>query len=119
MVYVDSRRGNKGKRSRRKSLPAKTLGVHAGTTGLNGIDLSLRPGQTTEASGQLSAVEELAGLGDNRAQGRAGLGSDAAAELSTTEGAVLLGLGAVGSERVGKSADGGGRVHARSVVNGL
>jgi hypothetical protein len=119
MVYVDSRRGKKETRPRRKSLPANTLGVHAGTTSLNGIDLSLCPGQTTETSGQLSAVEELAGLGGNRAQGRAGLGSDAAAELSATEGAVLLGLCAVGRERVGKSADGGCRVHARSVVNGL
>jgi hypothetical protein len=42
-----------------------------------------------------------------------------AAELSTTEGAVLLGLSAVGGEGVGKSADGGSGVDARSVVNGL
>jgi hypothetical protein len=32
---------------------------------------------------------------------------------------VLLSLGAVGSERVGESADGRGGVNARSVVNGL
>jgi hypothetical protein len=32
---------------------------------------------------------------------------------------VLLGLGAVGGERVRESAHGGGGVHARRVVNGL
>lgn len=42
-----------------------------------------------------------------------------AAELSATKRAVLLSLGAVGGERVGQSADGGGGVDARSVVNGL
>jgi hypothetical protein len=42
-----------------------------------------------------------------------------AAELSAAERAVLLSLGAVGGERVGQSADGGGGVDARSVVNGL
>lgn len=97
----------------------KTLGVHAGTSGLNGLDLGLRPRQAAETSRQLSAIEELAGLGGNGTQGRAGLGSDVAAELGAAEGAVLLGLGAVGGERVRESAHGGGGVHARRVVNGL
>lgn len=98
---------------------AKTLRVHASTAGLDGLDLGLGPRQTTETSRQLSAVEELASLGGDGAEGGARLGSDAAAELSTAKGAVLLGLGAVGGERVGKGANGGSGVDSRSVVNGL
>lgn len=118
MVYVDSRR-EKERRSRRKSPPAKTLGVHAGAASLNSLNLGLSPGQPAKTSRKLSTVEELAGLGGDGAQGGARLGSDAAAELGTTKGTVLLGLGAVGGERVGKGADGGSRVHAGSMVNGL
>lgn len=98
---------------------AKTLRVHASTAGLDGLDLGLGPRQTTETSRQLSAVEELASLGGDGAEGGARLGSDAAAELSTAKGAVLLGLRAVGGERVGKGANGGSGVDSRSVVNGL
>jgi hypothetical protein len=95
------------------------LRVHASTAGLDGLDLGLGPGQTAKTSRQLSAVEELAGLGGDGAEGGARLGPDVAAELSTTEGAVLLGLSAVGGERIGKGANGGSGVDTRSVVNGL
>lgn len=47
------------------------------------------------------------------------MAANGAVEGGATEGTVLLGLGAVGGERVGESASGRSRVDARSVVNGL
>lgn len=97
----------------------KCLCEHAGATGLNGVNLSLGPGETTEASRELRAVEELAGLGLDGTQRGASVAADGAVEGGATERAVLLGLGAVGSKRVRESAGWRGGVNARSVVNGL
>lgn len=91
----------------------------AGTASLNGLHLSLAEGQTTETGRQLGAVEELAVLGADGAQGVARLATNAAGEGRTTERTVLLSLSAVGGEGVGKSSDRRGGVDARSVVDGL
>lgn len=47
------------------------------------------------------------------------MAANGAVEGGATEGTVLLGLGAVGGERVGESTSGRSRVDARSVVNRL
>lgn len=98
----------------------ESLGTETGTAGLNGFNLSLAPGKAVETGGQLEAVEELALLGLNGAQRRARVTADGTlGERGATERAVLLSLGAVGSERVGQNARGRGGVRTRSVVNGL
>lgn len=96
------------------------LRVHAGAAGLDGLDLGLAPGEAAEAGRELSAVEELARGGLDRAERGAGLATDAAGgERGATERAVLLSLGPVGGERVRESSGGRGGVNARSVVHGL
>lgn len=95
------------------------LRVLASTASLNGLHLGLAEGQTAETGRQLGAIKELAVLGANGAQGVARLATDAAAEGRATERTVLLGLSAVGGERVGESCDGRGGVDARSVVDRL
>lgn len=96
------------------------LREHAGAAGLDRLDLGLAPGQTAEASGKLSAVEELASSGLDGAQGRAGHVADAAGgEGSATERAVLLSLGSVGGEGVRESSGGRGGVDTRSVIHRL
>jgi hypothetical protein len=97
----------------------KCLCVEAGTAGLNGINLSLSPGETAEAGGKLSAVEELAVLGLDGAERGTRLATDGAGGGGATERTVLLSLGAVGSKRIGESAGGRGGVDARRVVDGL
>lgn len=93
------------------------LREHARTASLHGIDLRLSPGETTEAGRKLGAVEKLASLGLDGAEGCARVTTDGAIEGGATERAVLLSLGAIGSERVGECAGGRGRVHARRVIN--
>jgi hypothetical protein len=92
---------------------------HAGAASLDGFHLSLGPGETTETRGELSAVEELAGLGLDGAKRCARVAADGAVEGSAAERTVLLSLRAVGSEGVWKSSSGRGGVSARSVVNRL
>lgn len=101
------------------SAAEATLREHARAAGFHGLHLGLAPGQTTEASGELGAVEEFARLGPDGAQGGAGLAADATAELGATEWAVLLGLRPVGGEGIRKTGRGRGRVNTRGVVNGL
>lgn len=101
-----------------KIIISSVLSEHARAASLDGLHLGLSPGETAEAGGQLRTIEELAGLGLNGAQGRARVAANGAVEGGATEGTVLLGLGAVGGERVGESTSGGSRVDARSVVNG-
>jgi hypothetical protein len=103
----------------RESFQVFFLRELAGTASLNGLHLSLAEGQAAETGRQLGAVEELAILGADGAQGVAGLATNAAVEGRATERTVLLSLGAVGSEGVGKSSDRRGGVDARSVVDGL
>jgi hypothetical protein len=50
---------------------------HAGTAGLDGLDLSLRPGHPLEARGKLGAVEVEALACLNGSKGRAGSAADA------------------------------------------
>ena len=95
------------------------LGEHARAASLDGLHLSLSPGETTETRGELSAVEELAVLGLDGAKRRARVAANGAVEGSAAERTVLLSLRAVGSEGVGESSSGRGGVSARSVVNRL
>jgi hypothetical protein len=95
------------------------LREHAGAARLNGLDLRLAPGQTTEAGRELGTVKEFTRRRADGAQGGSGLSADAGVEGSATERAVLLGLGPVGREGVRESTGGRGRVNARSVVHGL
>jgi hypothetical protein len=95
------------------------LGEHARAASLDGLHLSLGPGQTTETRGELSAVEELAVLGLDWAKRRARVAANGAVEGSAAERTVLLSLRAVGSEGVRESSSGRGGVSARSVVNRL
>lgn len=71
---------------------------HARAASLDGLHLSLGPGETAETRGKLSAVEELAVLGLDGAKRRARVAADGAVEGSATERTVLLSLRAVGSE---------------------
>lgn len=96
-----------------------SLREHAGAARLDGLDLSLAPGQTTEAGRKLGAVKEFTGRRADRSQGGSGLCADTSVEGCATEGTVLLGLGAVGSERVREGTGGRGRVNAGRVVHGL
>jgi hypothetical protein len=95
------------------------LGEHARAASLDGLHLSLGPGETTETRGELSAVEELAVLGLDWAKRRARVAANGAVEGSAAERTVLLSLRAVGSEGVRESSSGRGGVSARSVVNRL
>jgi hypothetical protein len=95
------------------------LREHASTSGLHGLNLRLAPRETAEARGQVGAIEERARLRADRAQGRARLAANGAAELGAAERAVLLGLDAVGSERVRERTGGRGGVNARRVVDSL
>ena len=95
-------------------------GVEAGATGLNGLDLGLGEGQTVEARGELITVEEFALLGLDGAEGSAGVTADGTGnERGTAQRTVLLGLDAVGGERVGKGARGGSGMRAGSVIQRL
>jgi hypothetical protein len=95
------------------------LSEHARAASLDGLHLSLGPGETTETRGELSAVEELAVLGLDGAKRRARVAANGAVEGSAAERTVLLSLRAVGSEGVGESSSWRGGVSARSVVNRL
>jgi hypothetical protein len=96
------------------------LSIKARTTGLNGLNLSVSPWETVESGGKLGPIEEFALLGLNWAESSSGQAADGSLrERSATERAVLLSLGAVGSERVGENARGRSRVRARSVINGF
>lgn len=93
------------------------LVAEAGTAGLNGLNLSLRPWQTVEAGRQFSTIEELTLLGLNRTQRSTWDTADGAlAERGTSKRTVLLGLDAVGSERVGQNTGGRSGVSTRAVV---
>lgn len=95
------------------------LREHAGAARLDGLDLGLAPGETTEARRELGTVKEFTRRRADGTQRGSGLGADTGVEGSATERAVLLGLGPVGSEGVRESTGGRGRVNARSVVHGL
>ena len=99
--------------------PRERLCEQARAASLNGLNLSLSPGQTAEACGKLGAIEVLALLGLDGAQGGTGVAANGAVEGGATEGTVLLGLGTVGGERVRERASRRGGVNTRSVVNGL
>lgn len=93
------------------------LVAEAGTAGLNGLNFSLGPWQTVEAGRQLSTVEELTFLGLNRTQRSTRDTADGAlAERGTSKRTVLLGLDAVGSERVGQNTSGRSGVSTRAMV---
>ena len=97
---------------------AGNLGSHASTTGLDGLNLSLAPWQTVEALGKVGSVEVLALLGLNGAQRNTCVATNSAlSERSTTKRTVLLGLGTVGSERVGQNTGRRSGVRTRRVVN--
>lgn len=94
-----------------------SLAAEASTAGLNGLNFSLRPGQTVEAGRQFSTVEKFTLLGLNRTQrSTRGTTDSALAERGTSKRTVLLGLGAVGSERVGQNTGGRSGVSTRRVV---
>lgn len=95
------------------------LREHAGAARLDSLNLSLAPGQTTEASRKLRAVEEFTRRGVDGAKRGTRLTTDAGVERSATERAVLLSLGAVSGERVRENAGGRSGVNARSVVDGF
>lgn len=95
------------------------LREHAGAARLDSLDLSLAPGQATEASGELDTVKEFTRSRTNGAKRSTRLAAEAGVELGATERAVLLSLGAVGSERVREDTGGRGRVNVGSVVHGL
>lgn len=96
------------------------LGAHAGSTGLNGLNLGIRPRQPVEPLWELGAVKELALLGLHGAQGSARAAANGAlGEGGTAERAVLLGLGAVVREGVRECPGGRGRVRTRRVVDGF
>lgn len=99
--------------------PRGRLCKQARAAGLNGLNLGLGPGQTAEACGKLGAIEELALLGLDGAQGSTGVTANGAVEGGATEGTVLLSLSTVGGERVRERAGGRGGVNTRRVVNGL
>lgn len=97
---------------------AGDLGAQAGTTGLDGLNLSLAPWQTVETLGKVGPVEVLTLLGLNGAQRSTCVATNSAlSERSTTKGTVLLGLGTVGSERVGQNTGRRSGVRTRRVVN--
>jgi len=94
-----------------------SLAAKASTTGLNGLNFSLRPWQTVEAGRQLSTVEEFTLLRLNRAQrSTRGTTDGTLAERGTSKRTVLLGLDAVGSERVGQNTGRRSGVSTRGVV---
>lgn len=98
----------------------RELRAHARTARLNSLNLRLGPLQPVESLGELHAVEELALLGLHRAQRGARVDADESrGERGATQWAVLLRLGAVGSERVGQIAGWRGGVRARCVVDGF
>lgn len=107
----------KRNRARYRSYMIFFLGEHASTSGLHGLNLRLAPWETAEARGQLGAIEERARRRADWTQGRARLAANGAAGLGAAERAVLLGLDAVGSERVREHTGGRGGVNARRVVN--
>lgn len=97
---------------------AGNLGTHASTTGLDGLNLGLAPWQTVETLGKVGSVEVLTLLGLNRTQSSACVATNGTlSERSTTKRTVLLGLGTVGSERVGQNAGRRSGVRTRRVVN--
>lgn len=76
---------------------------HAGTAGLDGIDLGLRVGHSLEAGGKLGTVEVEALARLDGAEGRTGSAADAAGEVARlVQGAVLLCLLAVAGEGLGE-----------------
>lgn len=95
------------------------LREHAGAARLDSLDLSLAPGQATEARGELDTVKEFTSRRANGAKRGTRLTADTGVELGATERAVLLSLGAVGSERVREDTGGRGRMNVGSVVHGL
>ena len=94
---------------------------HAGTTGLDGLDLSCAPGGSCETGRQVAPVEELAGCGLDGTKRLSGLGANEATVLAgrgtAGQRTVLLCLLSVGSEGVGELRSGCGGVGVRSVVN--
>lgn len=93
------------------------LSVETGTTGLNGLDLSLGVGQTVEALRQVVPVKVFTLPWLHWTQGRTGVPANSAlSERSATKRAVLLGLDTVGSERVGEAPGRRQRVGSRTVV---
>ena len=89
---------------------------------LNGLNLSLGPSQTLEALGQLAAIKVHAFVGLDGAKRSARTVADEAVGgegglLLLVQRAVLLGFLAVGGERVGEGAGGGGGVDLGGVVN--
>ena len=93
--------------------------MEARTTGLNRVDLSLRPHQALEALRQLGAVEECALSSFNGAEGAAGRRTDGAGgEVGLlVQRAVLLRFLAVAGEGLGEVVRGRGRVRVGSVVD--
>lgn len=91
--------------------------TEAGSTGLDGLNLHLGVWQTVEAPGQFGTVEDFTLPGLNRAQRSTRAATNSTlSERSTTKRAVLLGLGTVGSERVGQDSGRRQRVGSGRVV---
>jgi hypothetical protein len=114
---------------------ARTIGVNlsdeGGAARLDSLDLAEVNGGTTEASGKLGDVKEDTSGGRDGAQvGARGAANASLGADGLLEGAVLLGVVAVGAERgvagsgaavsegLGERAAGGGRVRTGGVVNG-
>jgi len=101
----------------------QSLSEQACATGLDGIDLSLRPAHASEAGGELVSVEEFTLLRSDGAEGSARVASNCSVGERGASGAVqwamLLSLCTVGHEGVRKLVCWRCRVDAGSVVNGL
>lgn len=90
----------------------------AGTTRLDRVNLGLRPGHALEAGRKLRAVEEEAVAGLDRAErGAWGATNSSRVVAGLVEGAVLLGLLAVGRKGLRERVGGGGWVGVGSVVD--
>jgi hypothetical protein len=99
-----------------------SLRGQASTTGLDCINLSLRPRHPSETGGKFISVEEFALLGSDRAEGTARVAPNYAVCERRASGAVqwamLLGLCTIGGKGVRELWCWGSGVHAGSVVDG-
>lgn len=95
-----------------------TLVAETSATGLDGLHLGLAPWKAVEALGQFGTVEKFTLSGLNGAQGSTGVAANSAlSERSPAEGTVLLGLGAIRSERVRKNSSRRSGMRTRRVVD--
>lgn len=97
----------------------KDLSEQAGTAGLNGLNLSLGPRKTVEASRKLVAVEKFTVLRLNGTQRGTRAAANALRERGTAKRAVLLSLDTVGGEGVREDSGRRSGVRTGGVVNGL